>query len=259
MLEENCLSSLGCSKCTSHHQEVSAAEGPDLVSGVLVVQSIRRKPSDRQFDLEMLKAVRETPWQPNPEKSPNADADRLPNPIAIEPVVAASELPPPPGPADRVPAYRRMYIRQSDLEKFGYTGGCEACSAIREGRDRQGINRSEHCRKRITEAMKSDDAGKVRLERETRREEEYIARVQEEDEKRQTSGAEVSREKRPQREEALARASPAILADLWAKRKPSKAEPAASSRESKKPAVNRSGNCSGWQAEERRPRRPRNV
>eukprot|EP00439_Symbiodinium_sp_Y106_P005361 s12533_g1.t1 len=37
-------------------------------SGILVVQSIRRKPADKQFNLEMLKAVKGTPWQPNPEK-----------------------------------------------------------------------------------------------------------------------------------------------------------------------------------------------
>ena len=102
-----------------------------------------RKPADKQFNLEMLKAVKGTPWQPNPEKGPNADADRLPEPIAIEPVVAPTELPPQPGQTERLPTYRRMYIRQSDLEKFGYTGGCEACAAIREGRERQGINHNE--------------------------------------------------------------------------------------------------------------------
>ena len=143
-------------------------------SGILVVQSIRRKPADKQFNLEMLKAVKGTPWQPNPEKSPNADADRLPEPIAIEPVVAPAELPPQPGQAERLPTYRRMYIRQSDLERIGYTGGCEACAAIREGRERQGINRNEVCRKRVQEALKETSQGQARLEREAQRETEFF-------------------------------------------------------------------------------------
>ena len=76
-----------------------------------MVQSIKRKPEDKQFDLELLKAVKGTPWQPNPGQNSGADAGRLPEPIAIEPVVVPSELPPPPAPADRAPSYRRMYIR----------------------------------------------------------------------------------------------------------------------------------------------------
>ena len=97
-----------------------------------------------------------------------------------------------------------MYIRTSALEKYGDTAGCEACAAVREGRDREGINHSEHCRNRVTEAMKSDAAWKVRLERESRREEEYIVRVQEAEEKRtkrrRRKGPRRVRLKRPLRE-----------------------------------------------------------
>ena len=128
-------------------------------SGILVVQSIRTKPEDKQFDFELLKAVK-------------------------------SELPPPPAPADRAPSYRRMYIRQSDLERFGYTGGCEACAAIREGRERQGINHNETCRNRIQEALKGTTVGQARLERETQRETEFFTKVHQAEEKKRKAAAE---------------------------------------------------------------------
>ena len=200
-------------------------------SGILVVQSIRRKPADKQFNLEMLKAVKGTPWHPNPEKGPNADADRLPEPIAIEPVVAPTELPPQPGQTERLPTYRRMYIRQSDLEKFGYTGGCEACAAIREGRERQGINHNEKCRARIQEALKETSQGQARLERETQRETEYFTKIHEAEEKKRKAATEKEGRSEPGGAEA---SEPSQTVE---KRKPSKAEPASAARESKKPAV----------------------
>ena len=206
-------------------------------SGILVVQSIRRKPEDKQFDLERLKAVKGTPWQPNPDKSAGADADRLPEPIVIEPVAAPAEIPPPPVPADRSQSYRRMYIRQSDLDTFGYTGGCEACAAIREGRDRQGINHSELCRTRIQEALKGTALGKSRLERESQRETEFFTKVHEAEEKKRRvadEGAQGSSEpSQPSRPAPLATSKPAVEK---AKRKPSKAEPV-TPREVKKPAA----------------------
>ena len=217
-------------------------------SGILVVQSIRRKPADKQFNLEMLKAVKGTPWQPNPEKSPNADADRLPEPIAIEPVVAPAELPPQPGQAERLPTYRRMYIRQSDLERIGYTGGCEACAAIREGRERQGINHNEVCRKRVQEALKETSQGQARLERETQRETEFFTKVHEAEEKKRKAATEKEEGPEPGGAVASEPSQPSRLPSQAAKatvekRKPSKAEPT-SARETKKPAVAASGTTS---------------
>ncbi|CAE7223346.1 GIP [Symbiodinium sp. CCMP2592] len=189
----------------------------------------------------MLKAVKGTPWQPNPEQSPDVDADRLPEPIAIEPVVAPAELPPQPGQTERLPTYRRMYIRQSDLERFGCTGGCEACGAIREGRERQGINHNEKCRARIQEALKETSQGQARLEREIQRETEYFTKVHEAEEKKRKAATEKEERSEPGGAEASEPSQPSRLPSQAAKtvekRKPSKAEPASAARESKKPAV----------------------
>ena len=189
-----------------------------------------------------------TPWQPNPEKSPNADADRLPEPIAIEPVVAPAELPPQPGQAERLPTYRRMYIRQSDLERIGYTGGCEACAAIREGRERQGINHNEVCRKRVQEALKETSQGQARLEREAQRETEFFTKVHEAEEKKRKAATEKEEGPEPGGAVASEPSQPSRLPGQAAKatvekRKPSKAEPT-SARETKKPAVAASGTAS---------------
>ncbi|CAK9097534.1 Retrovirus-related Pol polyprotein from transposon TNT 1-94 [Includes: Protease [Durusdinium trenchii] len=85
--------------------------------------------------------------------------------------------------------YRRLYIRQADLEFHGYTGGYDACAAIREGRNRSGILHSEHCRKRVIEALGTTDVGRLRLEREKEKEELYIAKVIEEDDKKRKQEA----------------------------------------------------------------------
>eukprot|EP00439_Symbiodinium_sp_Y106_P022321 s10774_g2.t1 len=70
--------------------------------------------------------------------SPNADADRLPEPIAIEPVVAPTELPPQPGQTERLPQRETEYFtkiheaeekkRKAATEKEGRSepGGAEA-------------------------------------------------------------------------------------------------------------------------------------
>ena len=47
------------------------------------------------------------------------------------------------------PHFRRVYPRQDDFDKFGYSAGCKACALIRFGLDRQGVSHAEDCRLRI--------------------------------------------------------------------------------------------------------------
>ena len=52
--------------------------------GVVVVQSIRRKPEDQQWDVELLQSIQGTPWAPNPSTARGArEALELPEPLAI--------------------------------------------------------------------------------------------------------------------------------------------------------------------------------
>ncbi|CAE6933232.1 RE2 [Symbiodinium sp. CCMP2592] len=161
--------------------------------GIFVVQSIKRKPEGQQWDSDLVKAVRGLPWKTSPDET--GDGARLPEPLTVRAQVEEG-LPPPARELVKpeVAPFRRTYIRQSDLDKFGYTAGCEACSAIREGRRRTGINHTEHCRSRIMEALKDSESGKARLEREEQRESEFFDKVNTAEEKKRkvSTGQEAS-------------------------------------------------------------------
>jgi hypothetical protein len=49
---------------------------------------------------------------------------------------------------------KRVYIRNSDLERWGYTSTCNRCMLMREGKSAAGKALTDACRTRIEEAMK---------------------------------------------------------------------------------------------------------
>ena len=131
----------------------------------------------------MVKSVRGLPWKTSPEET--GEGAKLPEPLVVRQDVTEGLLPPTREVVrPEVIPPRRVYIRQAELDAHGYTAGCDACAAIREGRARAGINHSEHCRKRITDAMKATSAGQARLDREGQREQEFFEKVRESEEKR---------------------------------------------------------------------------
>ena len=101
--------------------------------GIFVVQSIRRKPDGQQWDAELVKSVRGLPWKTSPEET--GEGAKLPEPLVVRQDVTEG-LPPPTREVVRpeVIPPRRVYIRQAELDAHGYTAGCDACAAIREGR-----------------------------------------------------------------------------------------------------------------------------
>ena len=138
----------------------------------VVVQSVRRKPDDQQWNLQLLQSVTGTPWAPNPAKQKEPrEALELPEPVSIEPEqpeeevkqVETSEL---------KPHFRRVYLRQDDFDKFGYSAGCKACTLIRSGLDRQEVNHAEDCRLRIVQRLQETEYGRKRIGIAAKREEE---------------------------------------------------------------------------------------
>ena len=136
------------------------------------MQSVRRKPDDQQWNLQLLQSITGTPWAPNPAKQKEPrEALELPEPVSIEPEqpdeevrqVETSEL---------KPHFRRVYLRQDDFDKFGYSAGCKACALIRFGLDRQGVNHAEDCRLRIVQRLQETEYGRRRIEIAAKREEE---------------------------------------------------------------------------------------
>ena len=133
---------------------------------------MRRKPDDQQWNLQLLQSVTGTPWAPNPAKQKEPrEALELPEPVSIEPEqpeeevkqVKTSEL---------KPQFRRVYPRQDDFDKFGYSAGCKACTFIRSGLDRQGVAHTEDCRLRLVQRLQETEYGRNRIEIAAKREEE---------------------------------------------------------------------------------------
>ena len=128
-------------------------------NGVYRARTMFRKPIQERFDSEFLKQCKGTPWQPVPSEDGASD---LPKTIVI-PASQGSM----PEPVVTEPQTRRVYIKKSDLVKYGYTQGCPGCDAARTGQKPK--NHLEQCRKRIELEFEKDEAERARLEQAKRR------------------------------------------------------------------------------------------
>jgi len=117
-----------------------------------VVQSIRRKPPAEAWQEDLVKGIIGTPWCPNPTRS---DPTVLPAPVVLR--IRNPEVPSVPTEGRRPETQpRQYYIKQSDLDAYGFTGGCPACDAIRANLPRAGKNHSIACRQRIESHIIAD-------------------------------------------------------------------------------------------------------
>jgi hypothetical protein len=92
---------------------------------VLEVRAIQRRPEAERWSKDVLEGVKALPW-------------RNPAPDEVEPMRV---LPPleggPPEQQTRAraePGPKRVYIRHSDLERWGHISNCHRCLLMREGR-----------------------------------------------------------------------------------------------------------------------------
>ena len=133
-------------------------------NGIVVAQSVRRKPKELRWDADLFAKVKGTPWAPIPGRAVRPEeAEELTEAIEVLPEVpeepAADAIA-----ADKKEVLRRVYIRQTDLDSHGYTAGCPACDAIRTGYSREGILHSESCRSRVVGKLGESEEGRKRLE-----------------------------------------------------------------------------------------------
>ena len=99
--------------------------------------------------------------------------------VQREPVVIIQERKGP-GPQQGQPnppiVARRPYIRQRDVELYGYTHGCPKCDHARlHGANRTTVKHSETCRARLLAEIAKTDQGRQRIERAGERMDEYTA------------------------------------------------------------------------------------
>ena len=140
--------------------------------GVVVVQSIRRKPADQQWNADLIEKLVGTPWAPSPGKQKNnQEALELPEAVSIDVEQPAVE-PKPVESAEMKPHFKRVYLRQTDFDKFGYSAQCRACTLLRLGMDRQGILHTEECRLRMVQRLQETEYGRKRIQIAEKRERE---------------------------------------------------------------------------------------
>ena len=114
-----------------------------------VVQPVRGVPEEQRYDHRLLQSVRGTPCEPNPGDAPTD----LSEPMLIVPQLPDVEPTTTKTYRSDKRGTRNVYIRKTDLEKFGYTAGCPACEVHRAGLPMPGQGYTAECRKRLEDAM----------------------------------------------------------------------------------------------------------
>ena len=111
-----------------------------------------RFPDALKFSVEDAQAVNLTPHNVH-DSRPHDAAFR-------EPIFPSAPVPQ----DDPAKNLKRLYVRQADLDLFGYTPGCARCDHTRMyGKGRTQIAHSDACRLRIYECLKGTPEGQRRL------------------------------------------------------------------------------------------------
>ena len=141
-------------------------------TGTYVVQSVRRVPEEQRYDNKLLRNVRGTPWELNPG---DVSTD-LPEPMLIIRQLLDVEPTPTRVYNSDINATRNVYIRKTDLERFGYTASCRACEVHRAGQSMSGQEHTTECTRRLEDAMTTDTSTAARVEATRVRQAERIVR-----------------------------------------------------------------------------------
>ena len=135
----------------------------DAQLGIKEARTVMRFPDELKFSAEEAQAVNITPQHVHDPGAHDA-AFREP----IRPSV------PLPVPDDR--RFKDLYVRQADLEAFGYTPDCPRCKHIIDfGPGCTWVHHTDACRRRIKEALAGTEEGRRRLEAYERRTDRNIA------------------------------------------------------------------------------------
>ena len=174
-------------KCRSHKPHIPGTEdrwskgiwlGFDLKTGQNVVydcgeggeqirhaRTVMRLPDPQKWDSDRLSSIKITPWSNFKADDPESrfrEYDRVDKPA----------------PEDSITKARRIYIRQKDLDDFGYTAGCKRCDHIiaygSASANKTSINHSDACRARLMGEIEKTPAGRARIANMTERENQFF-------------------------------------------------------------------------------------
>ena len=144
--------------------------------GVVKVKSVRRVIESKRWEAEMFMRMQGTPQQPVPgrlddhiptaiDEKPSGEDEHVPETMPDLPAAEPSfDLRAAPAQERAAP---RMYVKQSDIDKYGKTLTCPGCDSA--GTNRWGRH-TDDCRERFRRLMQSDEDGRARLAREQARE-----------------------------------------------------------------------------------------
>ena len=111
-------------------------------------------PNHKKYSSETLSTVKATPWDIHTATEPE---------VVFKPREEGPEAEPR---DDAVPQRRRMYIKQADIDAFGYTTGCPRCDhAMRYGPNRTAKGHNDKCRERIMAELAKTPEGQARIAR----------------------------------------------------------------------------------------------
>ena len=128
--------------------------------GIYRTSTIKGVPEDKRWSSAKVLAVIGMPW----DTTPNVDAEdaaRVPNPDAVE----AEAVPKDPEVPESIA--RRMYIRKTDIVKFGETDCCIGRRTTMLGKPLQ--SHTPACRERIEAHLRKIAEARVKLQTELRR------------------------------------------------------------------------------------------
>ena len=133
---------------------------------VFETRAVQRRPEEERWDVAAVQGPRATPWR-NP--APEEDDQEL---VVLPP---RADAPPPPvhDPSARE-GPKQVYIRDTDIGRYGLTANCRRCNLMRAGHAARGVRHIPACRARIEAAMA--DAGDDRLDRAHQRRDGEVAR-----------------------------------------------------------------------------------
>ena len=145
-------------------------------NGVIKVRSVRRVVEEKRWEAKLFMGLKGTPQQPIPgridDHVPTATGkmgskeDEHDHQVPMPDLPEADphiDLRAAPAPDRSAP---RMYVKQTDIDKYGKTVACPGCET--SGTTRFGRHTDE-CRDRIRNLMQGDEDGRARLEREKSR------------------------------------------------------------------------------------------
>ena len=141
--------------------------------GVVRAYTIKRQDEEHQWSGDKIKALKETPQQPDPSKP----GLHIPIKVTFDELedqgVDVDET------VDKEVIHRRLRVSKDMLRAHGYTENCEGCKAQRAGPAPK--NHSERCRSRIVKELEKTEEGSRRIREESKR----IRKMEEDDRQKQ--------------------------------------------------------------------------